>query len=314
MDLYQLECFRVVARLEHISNAANELHITQPALSKIISRVEEFAGAPLFDRVKGKIKVNQNGRVFLETLDQVFLIMNQGLEKLQSLSAAENSQIRVASSTDGIFFHIRDQLREQHPDFRVRYSVMNLHQIRDAFISGTLDFALTDVPLNNAATTWEFISEEEIYLIVHQGHRFWEKISIPFQALQEEEIICEAVGDPIREIIDRCCITAGFQPNVVLESTIGLGGLQDSSALQDTVSFMPAHRFMQVLQSRREAMNKIHAIRLTDPICTRKTGIVYRSDLSMNSACKTFRVFALDYFTQLDQQVRSFAEDYFLSR
>ena len=46
MDLYQLDCFRVVAEMEHISNAANRLHITQPALSKIISRVEDYAGAP----------------------------------------------------------------------------------------------------------------------------------------------------------------------------------------------------------------------------------------------------------------------------
>ena len=41
MDLYQLECFRAVAELEHISNAAQRLHTTQPALSKIISRVED---------------------------------------------------------------------------------------------------------------------------------------------------------------------------------------------------------------------------------------------------------------------------------
>ena len=57
MDLYQLDCFRTVAHMEHISNAAVVLHITQPALSKIITRVEEYAGAPLFDRVKGKIRL-----------------------------------------------------------------------------------------------------------------------------------------------------------------------------------------------------------------------------------------------------------------
>ena len=51
MDLYQLDCFRTVAHMEHISNAAVVLHITQPALSKIITRVEEYVGAPLFDRV-----------------------------------------------------------------------------------------------------------------------------------------------------------------------------------------------------------------------------------------------------------------------
>lgn len=46
MDLYQLECFRVVASMQHISNAAMVLHITQSALSKIINRVEDYAGMP----------------------------------------------------------------------------------------------------------------------------------------------------------------------------------------------------------------------------------------------------------------------------
>ncbi len=45
MDLYQLECFRVVASMQHISNAATA-HITQSALSKIINRVEDYAGMP----------------------------------------------------------------------------------------------------------------------------------------------------------------------------------------------------------------------------------------------------------------------------
>ncbi len=56
--------FRTVAHMEHISNAAVVLHITQPALSKIITRVEEYAGAPLFDRVKGKIRLNASGTAF----------------------------------------------------------------------------------------------------------------------------------------------------------------------------------------------------------------------------------------------------------
>ena len=54
MDLYQLDCFRTVARMEHISNAAVVLHITQPALSKIITRVEDYAGVPFLTGSRAK--------------------------------------------------------------------------------------------------------------------------------------------------------------------------------------------------------------------------------------------------------------------
>ncbi|GMA57787.1 hypothetical protein GCM10025858_22900 [Alicyclobacillus sacchari] len=54
MELLQLEYFQTVARLQHMTKAAEELQIAQPSLSKTISRLEEDLGVPLFDRTYGK--------------------------------------------------------------------------------------------------------------------------------------------------------------------------------------------------------------------------------------------------------------------
>lgn len=66
MDLLQLRYFLMVARMEHITKAANALHMTQPSLSKAISRLEKEVGAPLFDRHGRQIRLNENGRIFLK--------------------------------------------------------------------------------------------------------------------------------------------------------------------------------------------------------------------------------------------------------
>ena len=95
MDLYQLDCFRTVARMEHISNAAVVLHITQPALSKIITRVEDYAGVPLFDRVKGKIRLNASGTAFLDTLDQVFELLDKGKKQVMDISERSSNHIHL---------------------------------------------------------------------------------------------------------------------------------------------------------------------------------------------------------------------------
>jgi DNA-binding transcriptional LysR family regulator len=50
MDLFQLRCFRVVTRIEHMTKEAEELSIAQPSLSKTIGRLEKEIGVPLFDR------------------------------------------------------------------------------------------------------------------------------------------------------------------------------------------------------------------------------------------------------------------------
>ena len=83
MDLYQLDCFRTVARMEHISNAAIVLHVTQPALSKIISRVEEYAGAPLFDRARNLILIDGGAQVVPGGALNALVIARGGYEVVQ---------------------------------------------------------------------------------------------------------------------------------------------------------------------------------------------------------------------------------------
>ena len=310
MDLYQLECFRMVAEMEHISNAAQRLHITQPALSKIISRVEDYAGTPLFDRVKGKIQLNDSGKIFASTLDQMFSTLNVGLEKIHALTYEEANLIRVASSTDGIFLMIGDQFHVSHPEAQIRYSVMPQEHIRQEFMRGNLDFALTSFPLQDVGAEWKFISEEEVILTVQHKNPLWDRTSITFAELKNVGIKCEAVGDPLREKIEECCREAGFKPNIVIESTVGTGGAMLRS-FPNVVSFMPAHRFMQVIQSAPNMTELVHGIRLSGPNCTRVTGVARRSERGMTKTAQEFYNFVWDYFTGLDKEVRSFLNDYF---
>ena len=310
MDLYQLECFRMVAELEHISNAAQRLHITQPALSKMISRVEDYAGCDLFDRVKGKIQLNASGKIFARTLDQMFTALNLGLEEIHALTREEANLIRVASSTDGIFLLIGDKFHVSHPDAQIRYSVMPQEHIRQEFMRGNLDFALTSYPLQDVGAEWRFISEEEVLLTVQPESPLWGRTQVSFSELRQVGIKCEAVGDPLRDKIEECCAAAGFKPNIVIESTIGSGGGL-FKAFPTAVSFMPAHRFMQIVQSRPETEHLIRAVRLTGPECTRVTGIARRSERGMTKTAREFNDFIWDYFAGLDKEVRSFLNDYF---
>lgn len=64
MELLQLKYFQTVARLEHMTKAAEELHIAQPSLSKTIARLEKDLGVPLFDRQGRQITLNSFGKYF----------------------------------------------------------------------------------------------------------------------------------------------------------------------------------------------------------------------------------------------------------
>ena len=64
MELYQLKCFLAAANCENFSRAAEEVHISQSSISKVIGRLEEELGVPLFERGHGRIMLNANGILF----------------------------------------------------------------------------------------------------------------------------------------------------------------------------------------------------------------------------------------------------------
>lgn len=90
MDLRQLECFRVAARTGSITAAARELHISQPALSMTISRLEEDLGVHLFDRISGKILLNSMGKSLLTNVERIFLELGELRCKAEHIRTAPN--------------------------------------------------------------------------------------------------------------------------------------------------------------------------------------------------------------------------------
>lgn len=312
MDLYQLDCFRTVARMEHISNAAVVLHITQPALSKIITRVEDYAGVPLFDRVKGKIRLNASGTAFLDTLDQVFELLDKGKKQVMDISERSSNHIHLAASCDSILFMLAEDFFSEHPEVRVRYTVMTHDQIREAFLRNSLDFALTTFPLQEKGVEWEPIGDEEILMLVGEDSPFFGRKTVPFTELRGVEMMCENSGD-LRDKINACCETAGFAPNIVMESTAG-SIMGFSAGLRRAVSFVPAHRFMQMEEAHRERIGEsrsLCAVRLQTPRCAWVTGLARRPDKVLGPSSEAFYEMTKDYFNQLGEKMAAFMRDYF---
>ena len=77
MELNSLKQFLVVARLEHLSRAADELHIAQPSLSRTIARLESELGVPLFDR-SGRLRLNDTGKLFRDHVERALGELDAG--------------------------------------------------------------------------------------------------------------------------------------------------------------------------------------------------------------------------------------------
>ena len=102
MELMQLRYFVTVAQLQHLTRAAEQLRISQPALSKAISRLEEELGTELFDRSTNRIALNSSGRLYLQYVSQALSMLDSGETALQCQAGVVSGSVSIMTSCSGI--------------------------------------------------------------------------------------------------------------------------------------------------------------------------------------------------------------------
>jgi DNA-binding transcriptional LysR family regulator len=115
MDLLQLHYFQTVARLEHVTRAAEERRVAQPALSKTIARLEAELGVPLFDRRGRRVALNAGGRAFLRHVHRVFREVEDGRQELADLAGLARGTVTVAATTLRLLPDLLGAFLERHP-------------------------------------------------------------------------------------------------------------------------------------------------------------------------------------------------------
>lgn len=96
MNLNHLHYFRVLAKTEHYTQAANQLDITQPSLSHAIAALEKDLGCYLFEKQGRNIKLTKYGRIFYEYIDKGLQEVDLGERRLRELTSQENGWIDLA--------------------------------------------------------------------------------------------------------------------------------------------------------------------------------------------------------------------------
>ena len=95
MTLHMLLYFRVLAKLQHYTKSAKELHISQPSLSYSIGELEKELGLPLFDRVGKKIRLNNNGEIYLTYVEEALKNLDDGFSAMKKLQTESAGTINI---------------------------------------------------------------------------------------------------------------------------------------------------------------------------------------------------------------------------
>lgn len=294
MDFLQLRYFQVVARLENITRAAEELHIAQPSLSKTIARLEANVGVPLFERHGRRIRLNQFGKAFLERVERSFRELEEGQRELSELAGAEHGSITVGSTTSLLLPNLFSEYLANHPYVKFRlHQVLQQSEIQKLLINGEIDLCISSLPINQLEIHCEPLIIEKIFLAVPQGHRLASRKSIQLKEIADEPLIYYTTECGLREIMDNFCFQAEFAPNIAFECTTpevicGLVKAGFGSA------FIPAYLWKII---NTDSLVKLP---IDNPPCQRTIWLSWSKERYLSMAAHDFSQFVIEYFSRVN--------------
>ena len=289
MDIQRLRYFKAVAQMEHMSKAAQKLHITQPALSKTIALLEEEVGGPLFARVGRKIELNENGKVFYRYVEQALAALDDGMRFVQEMNDPFHERIKFQTNvvTNPYLLRLITGFRRENP--RARFEVIANYSKTKFMLDCDCYITAVRIPLYQCTSVPIF--SEEIMLGVPRDHHLAAKKRIMLREAAHEPFIGVNETQSWTQEVAEFCTEAGFkQDNVYVCDSMDL--IVQLIAAGEGVSFLPA-------RSQGPYPDSVALLHIDHPQCRREFNLSWQTGRRLSPQATNFIAYVKKHFAEL---------------
>ncbi|SOB98680.1 DNA-binding transcriptional LysR family regulator [Ureibacillus xyleni] len=289
MEIQQLEYFKVVAELQHMTQAAEELNISQPALSKSISNIETKIGVPLFDRQGRSIYLNRYGKLFLQSVEVILEEYEKAREEIGGLVLPGYGEVAfgfIHSLGMEVVPELMAHVPKKYPNMRFSLTQASSYNLLKGLEEGNIDLCLSQrIESKIMKIEWIELWSEELFVIVPKNHRFATKESIRLEEIKDEPFISIKKGNALRQIVDRFLKQAGITTNTKFAG----------EEMHTVAGFVGAGLGVSLIPNIK-GLNEynICKIRVSDPICERKIGVSWAGHRYLSPVANQF----IDYLVE----------------
>lgn len=219
-ELYRI--FYAVANNENITNAAKELMISQPAISKSIKNLEEQLGGQLFVRTRRGVSLTEEGREFYNYIKQAIEYINSAENKFQDLINLDSGLIRIGISstlTEKFFLPYLEEFHKLYPKVEIQILTNISSTLFPKLRDGLVDLMIINLPCEDYNGV-EIINIKEIHdcFIVNNSYSNIVNKRIKLEELNNFPLILQNKESNTRKFIDDFCL----QNNIVLKPNMDL--------------------------------------------------------------------------------------------
>ena len=296
MEWLQLKYFQTVARLEHMTQAAEQLHIAQPSLSKTIARLEEAVGVALFDRQGRQIRLNQFGRVYLERVDRAFRELEEGERQIREMAGLARGSIRLGVSITSVLPELIGPFIQQHPSVHFRQILGPTAEMIQRLEDGDIDLWISSVQAEGADLEWQALMTEQVWIAASSEHRLAERDSVTLEELANEPFISMNTGFSFRDLMDDLCRQADFKPNITFE-------VDEPDGIARLVGQGLGIAFMPELSFRTRSRAGLKQLQIESRDFKRTTWIAWSRRHYLSLAAKQFREYIIESYRHMQREL-----------
>jgi DNA-binding transcriptional LysR family regulator len=286
----QLKVFEAVARLLSFSRAAEELHLTQPAVSTQVKKLQEHAGLPLFEQLGKKIHLTPAGMEMLHASRVIIAQFQQVEDTMTQFKGVSGGTLNVAviSAGDYFFPKLLVQFAGLHPGVTLNFHVVNREELLQQLADNVTDLAIMVRPPQHLDTVNEPFAPHPYVIVAPPDHPLAGRRRVPVSRLAREPFVVRETGSDTWNAMAEAFGAHMAELNIAMKIR-STETIKQAVIAGMGVSFLSAHTITRELKARSLAVLDVQGF----PMMAHWY-VVHRRHKRLPPVAQAFRAFLLE--------------------
>jgi DNA-binding transcriptional LysR family regulator len=286
-NLNDLQAFRAVAELSNFRKAAEALHVSQPAFSRRIEKLEEALGVQLLERTTRRVSLTSVGRDFDRKVQQLLDDLDHTLLGIRGVATTRMGEVTIACVPSAVYYFVSQVIsryHERYPKVRVRILDASANEVLTAVSRSEADFGLNFVGAQEPDIEFKPLMEERFVAACRRDHPLAKKRRVTWTELAQYDYISVSKASGNRLLLDQALSGLSGRPQAIYETqhvTTMLGLVEAGLGVAAVPSIaMPAADHPLLV-----------SVPLLDPVISRRIGLIQRKGRALSPAAQQLYAF-----------------------
>ena len=290
-NLNDLQAFRAVAELSSFRKAADALHVSQPAFSRRIEKLEEALGVKLLERTTRKVSLTAVGRDFDRKVQLLLDDLDNTLLGIRGVAGTRMGEVTIACVPSTVYYYLSQvvsRYHERYPKIRVKVFDAGANEVLAAVARSEADFGLNFIGSQEPDIEFKPLLEERFVAACRRDHALAKKRKVSWAELGQYDFISVSKSSGNRLLLDQALAGLPGRPQAIYEAqhvTTMLGLVEAGLGVATVPSLAMPGADHPLLVS----------VPLVDPVVTRKVGLIRRKGRSLSPAAQQL----YDFFAEM---------------